>query len=476
MYHFGSIHSGRYATYGMYIAEYNRIPHLAQNMGQSILVGVHLLLGINSPLSALTIWIAVSMAGLACLVHGFLRWNGLSTVWALSGAFFALYCNIAVSLVSVFLLDNGSPLGFAGYSDVVVGAATFLLACGWFSTILLDPERREVGLLPFALGVLWCWCAPQNVLVGVAAMGLTALVWLWQKRSNCGPLLRRLAMTGAVFAAAFAVGASQLGTFLPKSMREDVGARVFVPESGFRFRPYIQYYRTLWSGGRSNLSVPAARGTELERASYEERFENLLPQNRAQRFNGTMFLIETHMWGSFRVYGYLILGVFLIAWRFRREANETDRERLQSWFWLSLGSLITGYFVVFALELDEMKWWLTRFLVPAVIVCLTAFVLAVAPRIGGAVSWGRRTGWAFLVIAATWGPMFEFYQQFNINWIFQGKADPASHRLNLLAKTTGPFPYKPPEPVKAVPAPAAPQSAPEPTATANPRPDRASTR
>jgi hypothetical protein len=474
MYHFGSIHSGRYASYGIYIAEFNRVPRIAQNMGQSILAAVHLMLHLNSPLSALTIWIAVSMAGFACLVFGFLRWNGLSFGWALSGAFFVLYCNIAVSLVSVFLLDNGSPLGFAGYTDLVVGAATFMLACGWFRTLLLDPERCRVEYLPFGMGVLWCWCAPQNIPVAGVAMGGAGLIWLWQRRSNYGPLLRRLAVVAAISIAAVAVGATQMGTFLPRSMREEIGATVFVPESGFRFRPYIQYYRTLWSGGRSNLSVPAARGTELERAAYEERFENLEPLRPAQRLNATIFLIETHFWGSCRIYGYLLLGVGLIAWRFRHAASGPDRDGLQAWFWMALGSLLVGYFIVFALELDEMKWWLTRFLVPAIVVCLTALVLAMAPQAGSRASWAKRTGWALLVLAATWGPLFEFGQQFRINWIVQGKADPASHRLNLLAKTKGPFPYKPAEPVKR--APVVPRPAPEPTATASPPPDRASTR
>src|SRR5947209_1929853 len=170
MQHFGSIHSGRYANYAIYIADHDRIPRLAQNMGQSMLTACHLLLGANAPLAALATWVPASLAAFATLVFGFLRWNGVSTAWALTGTFFVFYCNIAVSLTAVFLLDNGCPLGFAGYTDIITAAATFLLACGWFRTLMLDPAPARIVLFPAVLAIAWCWCAPQNIaLLAIAA-------------------------------------------------------------------------------------------------------------------------------------------------------------------------------------------------------------------------------------------------------------------------------------------------------------------
>src|SRR5262245_59718693 len=60
--HFGSIPSGRYANYAIFIAKHDRVPFLAQNMGQSLLASYHMLLGVNAPLAALTVWIPLSLA------------------------------------------------------------------------------------------------------------------------------------------------------------------------------------------------------------------------------------------------------------------------------------------------------------------------------------------------------------------------------------------------------------------------------
>jgi hypothetical protein len=66
-------------------------------------------------------------------------------------------------------------------------------------------------------------------------------------------------------------------------------------------------------------------------------------------------------------------------------------------------------------------------------------VLAVAPPTGTRASWSRRLGWALLVIVATGGPVLEISQQFAKNWIELARVDPLTHRLNLLARTAGPF-------------------------------------
>ena len=124
-----------------------------------------------------------------------------------------------------------------------------------------------------------------------------------------------------------------------------------------------------------------------------------------------------------------------------RSSGEADREndRLRIWFWLALFSFLTGYLIVFGLELDHVKWWLTRFLVPGVVACLTGLVMAVAPSAGTRASWSRRLGWTLLVIVATTGPVLELSQQFAKNWIELAQVDPLAHRLNLLARTSGSF-------------------------------------
>ena len=282
--HFGSIHSGRYANYATFIAEHNRMPRVAQNMGQSILASCSLLLGTDAPLAALAAWVAISLTALAVLIYGFLRWQGLSAAWGLSGTFFVLYCNIAVSLEAVFVLDNGSPLGFAGYADVIVGAGTFLLACAWFRGVLVD--GGPIGLLPFLLGLLWSWCAPQNVPVAGVAMGGTALVWLWRRPAERKQTLRRLGTAAAIFVVAVIMGGSQLGTFLPRQCQEDIGVPVFVPKSGPRFRPYIEYFRTAWTDGQCNLGLPPEH--QMETRLYENNLASMRERGKIAAVTSTV--------------------------------------------------------------------------------------------------------------------------------------------------------------------------------------------
>ena len=108
---FGSIHSGRYANYALFIAEHDRVPFLAQNAGQSLLCAVHLLLGADCPLAGLMVWVPFSLAFLSLLLFGFFRAQQFAFGPCVAGTFLVLYCNVARSLVHVLLFDNGSPLG-----------------------------------------------------------------------------------------------------------------------------------------------------------------------------------------------------------------------------------------------------------------------------------------------------------------------------------------------------------------------------
>jgi hypothetical protein len=158
----GAIHSGRYANYSIFIASHDRIPYVAQNMGQSMMGACHLLLGVTSPLAALMAWIPVALAALALLVFGVLREHGLSQTWSAAGTYFVFACNVAFSLVAVFILDNGFPIAVIGYSDAITSLGTFVLIALWLRDALVL-ERA----IPFR---------------GVALPGLFALFWTWSPR------------------------------------------------------------------------------------------------------------------------------------------------------------------------------------------------------------------------------------------------------------------------------------------------------
>jgi hypothetical protein len=396
--HSGSIHAGRYANYSVFIADHDRVPYLAQNVGQSMLGSCHLMLGLRAPLAALMAWLPFSLAALACLLFGLFRHAGLSLPWSLSGAFFVLFCNVALSLVHILVLDNGSPLGFAGYTDVIAAAATAVLAAVWLRALPPAPRPWRFALLPALLAAGWCWYAPQNVLVGAAAFAVAGVA----KAAASGRRARsfaRLAAEGALFAAAAVAAGSQLGPFLPRPQREDIGAKVFEPGPEVCFHPYAQHVFTHW--------------TDLRRALGDHDVDyqaSAAPQLRpAQAWTRRLTLFESHLWTALRLYGFLALGLAAMAWRLR--AGDAGQS---VWLALALVCFLTGFAVAFSLELGGKKWWLTRFLVPATALCLTGLVLAVAPRGRGSV--GRACAFAVLLLAGTAGPLIELGRTFQEKW------------------------------------------------------------
>lgn len=439
---FGSLHSGRYAKYSIYIAEHNRIPFAPQNMGHALLAAAHLLLGSEAPLAALMAWTPCVLAGLACLVFGVLRSWGLSFSWALGGTFFVLLCNIALSLVSTLVVDSGSPLAFAGYADVTLAAATLLLGAVAVRGALTTPGPRPRGtlLLPGLLGMVWCWYGPQNIVVGLVAVSATGLLWLRTHPETRRQIVARLGSGLAVFCLAVVAGGLQLGTFLPQAMREDIGSDLSPAEGKVRIRPYVQFVTTNWTERRAEM-LP--QGSEwLRPCVYESEYWAAKDQGSGAVIASMLRLFEAHLVASVRIYGFLLLGLALMAWRLRQTADEG----LRAWFWLGLGAFLTGYAIVFGLELGSrsnlgnfgyIKWWLTRFLVPACVLCLTGLVLALSPLSGTTLSRGRRMIWALLLIGGCFGPTFEFAGAFAKNWMERAAHDPLAHRLNLLAHVRG---------------------------------------
>jgi hypothetical protein len=333
MAHFGSIHSGRYANYAIFIAEHDRVPLIAQNLGQSMLAGFHLLLGIDAPLAALMVWIPFALTALSSLLFGYFRGQGLSPGQSRTGAYFVLCCNIAISLVSVLVLDNGSPLGFAGYTDVIAGAATFLLFAKWFERVIHSRDR-VTPWAPLLLGVFWCWTAPQNLVVGAVAGVGVSLISLVAWPAQRIELLRRLALCGTMFALSVAAGASQLGALLPKSWQENIGEEVFLVDSRLSLRPFVMYVSTHWTDSKRNrpacFSPDAYEATDIYLRDYREA-----------RYRGWAAVVarwiatfETEVWTSVRLFGFPWLALVLMGWRLNRSqtACEAKSENLKIWF------------------------------------------------------------------------------------------------------------------------------------------------
>jgi hypothetical protein len=432
--HFGSIHSGRYANYAIFIAQDDRVPFLAQNGGQSMLAAVHLLLGAAGPLGALMAWLAFSLAFLTLLLHGLFRENGASCGAAAGATFLVMFCNIAISAIHLLVFDNGSPLGFAGYTDMVVAVATFLLLVRWMQGMLAlaDAPAPRSWTLPGLLGLGWSWLAPQNVVVAVVAFALAVLAW--KRRHPSFDIARRMGASALAFALAVAVGAVQFGTFLPKSLREETGYWTQeVVELKPTLRPYIQYLRSLWNTPRWN--------TRDEVGLYERAYAEAKPHGPGEIYRSLAYIAEEHFWSSLRIYGFPLLGLTALGLLLRRARAEpgASRPEWEVWWMLSTLSFVVGYGIYYLFELGNMKWWLTRFLVPGSTAALVCLGLAAATGFARMKPAHRVAAWAILIAVATVGPMIELATVAVGHFVVAARVESLEHRLGVLVRTKGPF-------------------------------------
>lgn len=435
MWNLGSIHSGRYANYGWFIAEFDFVPRIAQNGAQSILGSIHLMLGVDSPLSAVMAWIPASLTFFALFLHGLYQARA-RVAWAAGAAVFTtLFCNVAVSLVHVVVFDNGSPIAFIGYADLVIAAASFVIFCT-FVTERLDPARipsRAAWGLPALLALTWPWYAPQDALIAFAGV-LPALVALAARRRSHEPVKLALGLA-ALCAACVTVGGLQFGPFLPRALQEETGLWAQdVASRELAVRPYGQWIHGRWDSNHWN--VPVIPPT-LETRLYDNTLQHASRIGRDEAYLDLAWLVEEQVWASVRVYGFALLGLAAFAWMRR---GRLPREGDDAWLLLSAFAFAAGFAMYFLLELMRMKWWLTRFLVPGVTLALTCLCFAALDRFQ-ALSTPLRRGlaWSALAILAAAGPLFELGDVFFRNLQSAANGNTLQRRIASMVTPRGPF-------------------------------------
>ncbi len=151
-------HSLRAGNIAIYLDEYNQLPKLSQNYGQSILAAIPALIGIKVPQFALAIWHGISLFLLAGLIYSIYR------VWLLGGlrasivaTTIVLLAGTAISLHHIQTIDTESTVLFIRSVDVLLGLcfSVVLLACLVQLQQRDVPPRTSIGVLLalFCLGV-----------------------------------------------------------------------------------------------------------------------------------------------------------------------------------------------------------------------------------------------------------------------------------------------------------------------------------
>jgi len=377
-----------------------------------------------------------SLTALTVTFFGFFQHFLQSRKLAALGTFFLLFCNIALSLTHVMVFDNGSPFIVLGYTDTVASIATFLGFVVW----LFHKQRKDylldytAVLLPFLLSFVWCISAPQNIIAGSLLIGVLVL------RSVCGvlKLWRRSIECGVAFALGIAIGVCQGGILTPSSCCDKLaipGALSPPLERRLVIEPYLMFIYSHF--GEMSFSIDM----------YKEDTETILAKRHAiggkQAFRSIAFRIEVNLWESIRILFFPIAGIVLLwlaitFWKRKDIYRDDEIFFLKELVFSAFLTFILGYMIAFLVRYSHLKWELTRFLIPGVLLGVICMVLFLG-------FWVKSSTKRSLIVAiclgitfaATIGPIVEFCFVFHDRYFLQTKNSPLLQRIDVLVNTTG---------------------------------------
>ena len=360
----GTIGSLRYAGIADYFIGQNRIPVLNQSYGQCDLEAVPAsfsgLLGSRNLCFALTLWLSLSGAFLCLLLYGVFRkyfsvWLGIALTCAVHMG------SVSLTLAPIRVVDSDYPLISSGYTDSVVGVATFFIYLRLLIQVLRD--NRKVGfshcLLTACFVLYWAMSAPHNICILLATGAFLILYLLFEKNYiNVGKGVK----LGGVILAACLLGVFEGGMLTPSGFAEEIpvegvmtvaGVDEEKPSEGIAIVPVMNYQLSKEPGVLWGL----AQNTPYMKATLDcavSAFQN-------GEWYVLLYCLTALWWDSVRIIFWPLLGVLgIMLAAYRRRADK------EAGYWAVMGfsSLAVGYPIAFFISLNAYKWALSRFAMP----------------------------------------------------------------------------------------------------------------
>lgn len=354
----GTIGSQRYAGIAAYIVKQDHVPVLNQSYGQSLLASFSNMLGRDNLCFALVLWLSLSGAFLCLFLYGVFRRfysAGLSVL---------LVCvvdigSVSLTLAPIRVVDSDYPLLFSGYTDSVVGVATFMIFLEMMVRILKKESKLRFShyLVTACFVVYWAMSAPHNICILLGA-GFLLLVFLLVRRERFN--VKNGIKLACVVMAACIIGILEGGMLTPSGLVDEVsvdgvmtvaeGADENLSSQGIVFVPVMNYQLmkskdVLWKLGWGYM-------------------ESILDYSVDALHQGSWYVLvhclTSLWWDSVRIIFWPLLGVLgmgLIA------CQKKDRE-ISYWAVLGFSVLAVGYPVAFLISLNGYKWALSRFAMP----------------------------------------------------------------------------------------------------------------
>lgn len=369
--HFGSGHSGRYVNIAQYIIDFNRIPTIGQNYGQSMLASILMFIDLNSPFLVLNIWLSTSIFFLCISIYEFLKILKISNKMSIAGTFIVMFGNTALSLTHVLVIDSGSPFIMNVYTDSIFSIATILLFFIWFNSIsiCIDTTKKLIlTSLPilFIFGISWNISAPQNIVVSLSLLAiLIGCIDIFNKKYIIKN--NRILILGFFIIVLFSLfGSTQGGMLSSKILRDDIKLPGLMEAntSNLFVRPELQHFYGLggvWKSG-----------------SYDILKVNFQNKTFPLEINNLIFKSESNLWSSIRVTFFPIIGIIILRYLIKNNKynyKDNEHNEIKTILLFSIITFIIGFLIAFLINI--YKWELARFLIPGYFFGMMSLVLVI---------------------------------------------------------------------------------------------------
>lgn len=346
----GSLHSPRYANIAHYIIINDKIPIIGQNYSQSVMAATPLIFGGNIILVSLTTFLAINISFFWLFLNGFLKRFFTDKTAHFFATILVMCGGISLSFRYVLLVDSGWPWLLSGYSDTIVGLASFviilLLLIRHFS---VEPQLKYNWLI-IITGiniVSWFALAIQNVVIISALFGIFTCVQYYKKTLSAKIFIPFF----LTFFCASIIGIVGGGMLTPSGLqtKTNIPGTMAVKQKNMKaisIKPGYPYFIMI----NSTDSVKSAFGS-VDFALRED--EGLSASNHK------LFYKSFYALGLKVVFIPILTFVLSLYW-----IKKTKDDFLRIIIYCTLLFFLIGLAIAFPFNVFQKKWELSRFLIP----------------------------------------------------------------------------------------------------------------
>jgi hypothetical protein len=429
----GSLHSPRYSNFATYILEFNRIPVLGQNYGQSMLAAIPMIIGFNSPLLSLNIWLSITLIYFTFLVYSMCLHFNFTIKFAILATFIILFGNTAISIFHILCIDSGSPFILNGYTDSIGSIGTFIvvfffLKNAFFTNAAGSTISKKETILLFSLSVYWNIAAPQNSMFFGAIIGLFLLYTIKKRRSIFKPF-----KTLILFLAFSCIGIVEGGMYTPPILKEKIGlpGMMEIGEKGIGINPGIPFYIGFvdaWEYGNKNVLL---QGSKIKHQLKLSSMVILIISVSDQLITNGLKVIFWPLFG--------ILGLFIMIKLNHLKNGNLLSKQLESDYnilsFIAFSVFLIGLLLNSFISISGYKWELSRFLIIGYFLGMFCLVISLNFLFRKRVL--SKVGIYFFVILITIGPVVNSFANIFANIFYTKNSNTFFEKINVLINTSG---------------------------------------